>query len=437
MVMNGTKERLLEKFRKVRGTKGFTRWFNKLNENPRRDEYLKEIGQKIIMPQFIPWNDPIMVTGSSGPYRITSKGTLRDWGPIAYWTNIIPPKRSSACLFNVLHPPAVLLALKLLHLSRMDMVAYGTTGSSANDIAIRIAMQYHRQLGNTDKQKIGCIRGSYHGATGIDLYVSGDPARPALDDAKYLPKADWVFRLPDTVRKTDWFKKFGEINFDKTAAIIYEPVQGVRGVRILFEGLKHILHPAKKRDILTIADEVSTAPAKTGRMFASEHLDKMPNLMTIGKAITNGEEVLSAVLIDQETAEVVRTFTDFYYGHALSGHPEACQRALEVFEELESMDALGRVKRLGNFFLSKLKEMEELSGVVEARGIGLMLALQVKNSRFADQVKKEMVKLGDLIGTEGNTIVIKPPFFIEISDIDNFCSNLKKSIEKTARKSKI
>jgi adenosylmethionine-8-amino-7-oxononanoate aminotransferase len=437
MVMHGIKDKPLDGFRKIRGTKRFNMWFNKLNENPMRNDYLKEIGQKIILPQFIPWKNPIMVTGAGGPNRVTSEGTLRDWGPIAYWTNIVPSKRSSACLFNVLHPPAVLLAVKLLQLSRMDMVAYGTTGSSANDIAIRIAMQYHKQLGGTNKQKIGCIRGSYHGSTGIDLYVSGDPARPALDDAKYLPSADWIIRLPDTVRKKDWFKKFDKIDLDKTAAIIYEPVQGVRGIRLLFEGLKHILPLAKKHGILTIADEISTAPAKTGRMFASEYLDKMPNLMTIGKAITNGEEVLSAVLIDQETADIVRTFTDFYYGHALSGHPEACQRALEVFEELESMNALGRVKRLGTFFLSKLKKMEKLSGVVEARGIGLMLALQVKDSRFAEQIRREMIRLGDLIGTEGNTIVIKPPFFIEISHIDNFCNNLKKSIEEAARKGKI
>src|SRR3954465_2154012 len=240
------------------------------------------------------------------------------------------------------HPPAIELAARLVDLApgSLSRVFFSDNGSTACEVALKMAYQWWAQRGERARTRFVCLEMSYHGDTLGSVSVGGIPLfhelyRPLLFEAVAVPAGDvgaLEAALDDTV-----------------AAVIVEPlVQGAAGVPIAPPGcLAAVRSLTRERGVPMIVDEVATGFGRTGTMFACEQEDVTPDLMCVAKGLTGGSLPLAATLTTEAIYEgflgAFSEFRTFFHGHTYTGSPLACAAALatlDVFEEERTLDAL-------------------------------------------------------------------------------------------------
>ena len=247
-------------------------------------------------------------------------------------------------MLGLTHRPAIELARRLVELAPpgLTRVFYSDSGSTATEIALKMAYQYWRQRGE-DRRRFACLKMAYHGDTigsvsagGIDLFHS--MYRPLLFDTLKAEPGD-AADMERLLRNHP-----GEV-----AAVIVEPlVQGAAGMLVHPPGyLRALRELCDRHDVLLIADEVATGFGRTGRMFACEHEGVAPDLLCLAKGITGGYLPLAATLAGERIYQgflgEFEEFRTFFHGHTYTGNPLACAAALatlDVFEEERTLDAL-------------------------------------------------------------------------------------------------
>lgn len=323
---------------------------------------------------------------------------------------------------NLYHiEPQIRLAMLLCKNSFADKVFFCNSGAEANEGAIKLARKYAKE-NFPDKGKFEIITAlnSFHGRTLATLTATGQEKfqkgfEPLMPGFRYVPFND-IHALRKVVNKN-------------TCAIMLEPIQGEGGVRIPSEGyLKDVRKLCDEMDILLILDEVQTGIGRTGKLFAYEHYDIKPDIMTLAKGLGGGVPI-GAVLA---TDKVATAFKPGNHASTFGGNPLVCAAAIATLETiLEDGFLLDHCKRMGEYFLYRLNELKnsypEL--IVEVRGKGLIIGMEINGD--GTSIVNACMERGILINcTAGNVLRFTPPLIVEQKDIDRLIDVLEEVIER-------
>lgn len=322
---------------------------------------------------------------------------------------------------NLYHiDPQIRLAKQLVKNTFADKVFFCNSGAEANEAAIKISRKFSKEKFGDDRYEIITAFGSFHGRTMATITATGQEKfqkgfEPLLEGFKYVP-----FDNIEAIEKAIT---------PKTCAILLEPVQGEGGVNIPSDNyFKAVREICNKNNLLLIFDEVQTGMGRTGRLFAYEHFNITPDIMTIAKGLGGGVPI-GAMLC---TNNVASAFSPGNHASTFGGNPLVCASALATLETiLEDGYLLEHCKNIGDYFLNQLKELAEDFPVhiVEARGFGLLLGLQMNID--CNKIVSECLKRGLLINsTAGNVLRFAPPLIIEETEIDILIENLRDILEK-------
>jgi adenosylmethionine-8-amino-7-oxononanoate aminotransferase len=329
---------------------------------------------------------------------------------------------SHSTMLGLSHRPAIELAERLVEIAPpgLTRVFYSDSGSTATEIALKMAFQYWHQRGER-RTRFVSLRNAYHGDTigsvsvgGIDLFH--ETYRPLLFETLHAEPGD----AADMERVLSQHE--GEV-----AAVIVEPlVQGAAGILVHPAGyLRAVRELCDRHGVLLIADEVATGFGRTGRMFACEHEDVAPDLMCVAKGITGGYLPLAATLSTEAIYEGFlgrhEEFRTFFHGHTYTGNPLACAAALatlRLFEQERTLELLQeKIALLGEL----LEPIAAMPGVAEVRRRGFMTGIELEGfpleARAGHQVTLEARRRGAIVRPLGDTIVLMPPLAITAAEL--------------------
>ena len=332
-------------------------------------------------------------------------------------------------MLGLSHPPAIELAEKLLEVAPraagrdpLTRVFYSDNGSTANEIALKMAFQWHKIRGDEARTTFVYMDMSYHGDTigsvsvgGIDLFHT--LFRPLLFDGIRVTPGD-LEGLEAVLRERG----------DEIAALIMEPlVQGAAGMLMHPEGyLRAVRELCDRYGILMIVDEVATGFGRTGTMFACEQQGVVPDLMTVAKGLTGGYLPLAATLATERIYEGFlgrfEEFRTFFHGHTYTGNPLACAVALatlRVFEDEDTLNVLaGKIALLGELLD---EHVAPLAPVAEIRRLGTMTGIELTEfpleARIGHQVTLAARERGAIVRPLGDVIVLMPPLGISEDEL--------------------
>jgi adenosylmethionine-8-amino-7-oxononanoate aminotransferase len=383
--------------------------------------------------------DPVTIERGDGTDLIDTEGRRYIDGVASLWCNVHGHRHpliddavraqldriAHSTMLGLSHPGAAALAAALVEIAPpgLSRVFYSESGSTAVEIALKMAYQYWRQSGeaNGGRTSYVCLGDAYHGDTigsvsvgGIDLFhgVYG----PLLFDSKRVVAGD-----------ADQLARLLERHRGELAAVIVEPlVQGAAGIQVHPPGyLRRVRELTAEHDVLLIVDEVATGFGRTGTMFACEQERVAPDLLCLGKGLTGGYLPLAATLT---TERIYETFLGapqeartFFHGHTFTGNPLACAAALaslEVFERERTLLRLQPKIRLLGELLGDLARLPEVAAV---RGRGLMAGIDLGEHdpalRLGHRVTLEARERGAIVRPLGETIVLMPPLAISKADL--------------------
>jgi adenosylmethionine-8-amino-7-oxononanoate aminotransferase len=392
--------------------------------------------------------EPLMVDRAEGTDLIDVDGRRYIDGVSSLWCNVHGhrhPRIDAAVreqlesvahttMLGLSHRPGVELAQRLVEIAPpgLTRVFYSDSGSTAVEIALKMAFQFWRQSGEERRTKFVALRMGYHGDTlgsvsvgGIDLFHS--LYRPLLFDTLHAEPGD----AADMERLLSEHE--GEV-----AAVVMEPlVQGAAGMLTHPDGyLRAVRELCDRHDVLLIVDEVATGFGRTGRMFACEHEDVSPDLLCLAKGITGGYLPLAATLTSERIYEGFlgrfEDFRAFFHGHTYTGNPLACAAGLatlDVFEDERTLDRLApKIELLAELLVPIAAHPEVLE--VRRRGFmtGIELAEQPLEARTGHRVTLEARARGAIIRPLGDVIVLMPPLAISKADLRRLVAITAESI---------
>ena len=381
--------------------------------------------------------EPVIIERADGTDLIDTEGRRYIDGVSSLWCNVHGhghPRIDAAVraqlgrvahstMLGLSHRPGIELAQRLVEIAPAGLtrVFYSDSGSTATEIALKMAFQYWRQRGETERTKFVALRMAYHGDTlgsvsvgGIDLFHA--IYHPLLFDTLKAEPGD----AADLERLLAQHR--GEL-----AAVIMEPlVQGAAGMLVHPDGyLRAVRELCDRHDTLLILDEVATGFGRTGRMFASEHEGVAPDLMCLAKGITGGYLPLAATLATETVYEGFlgehEEFRTFFHGHTYTGNPLACAAAtatLDVFREEDTLTGLQpKIRRLGEL----LEPIAAHPAVREVRRVGTMTGIELVEHplpmRIGHRVTLEARRRGAIIRPLGDVVVLMPPLSISQADL--------------------
>jgi adenosylmethionine---8-amino-7-oxononanoate aminotransferase len=327
-------------------------------------------------------------------------------------------------MLGLSHAPAAKLAKRLVDLAPdgLNRVFFSDNGSTACEIALKMAYQWHHQRGEWWRAGFVCLRNSYHGDTlgsvsvgGIELFHS--LYRPLLFDVWQAEPGD-----------VESMRALLAENAERCAAVIVEPlVQGAAGIHVQPEGyLRAVRDLCDEFGVFLICDEVATGFGRTGTMFACEHEGVAPDLMCVAKGLTGGYLPLAATLTTERVYEGFlgrhEQFRTFFHGHTYTGNPLACAAALatlRIFDQERTLERLQPKMALLAELLAT--NVEGLPAVREVRRCGFMVGIELQGfpveARVGHRVTLEARARGAIVRPLGDTVVLMPPLSIEPAEL--------------------
>ncbi len=297
------------------------------------------------------------------------------------------------------------LGQKLVQISGLDKVFFSNSGAEANEAAIKIARKYGNDQGISEPEII-TAENSFHGRTMATLSATGNPKvktgfAPLVSGFKHVPYDD-IAAIKDA-------------STQNTVAIMVEPIQGEGGVKMPSPNyLSQLRQLCDENNWLLILDEIQTGNGRTGKFFAFQHTDILPDILTTAKGLGNGVPI-GACIAKGKASEILQPGS---HGSTFGGNPLACSAALAVVNTICDENLATRAKQLGERFLAGFRE--SLAGdprVSEIKGLGLMIGIELHEScpHLVDQAKEA----GLLINvTAGNTIRLLPPLIMSDEQAD-------------------
>lgn len=335
------------------------------------------------------------------------------------------------------HDPAEKLTAKLLKLAppSLEYVFYSDSGSTAVEVALKMAIGYFEHIGQP-RRKIIALEGGYHGDT-FGTMSAGTRGvfnalyEPFLFDVKHLPFPEKGQEAKTIQTFENWLAKRGK----DIAALILEPlVQGAAGMRMYSpETLKALHGLCKAHGVLLIADEVMTGFGRTGTMFACEQAGISPDLMCLSKGITGGFLPMGATLA---TRDIYKAFYQkdraktFFHSTSFTGNALACAAALASLKIWENEPVLERIERIEAQHKKAAGWFVVRPDVADVRVKGSIFALDIKDdingylSTLAPKIYDFMLERDVLLRPIGNCVYILPPYCIEEEDLEKIYATL-------------
>ena len=362
--------------------------------------------------------------------------------------------------FGRISEPAVELADKLIEISPFESgkVFYTNSGSEANDTAVKLLWFINRRKGKPKKRKIITRINSYHGVTAIAASMTGKPYNSEFGlplDGFIRSACPHYWKYSEQNESEEEFtKRMGEDlenliqmeGADTIAGFFAEPVMGAGGVippsHGYFDVVQKIL---RKYDIPFIADEVICGFGRTGNLWGSQTYNIQPDILIASKCITSGFFPLGAVILGekmtQEMMEASYKAEEFFHGFTAGGHPVGCALALEAIDIIINEKMIENVQKLEPIFMGGLKKFEELEFIGEARGIGLMGALEMVHDKktktpfdgsisIGERVANQCIENGLICRPLGPSIVLCPPFITTEDEMGIIFETLDKTLRK-------
>jgi len=302
--------------------------------------------------------------------------------------------------------PQIILAQMLIELSCGDKVFFGNSGAEVNEGAIKLAVKYFKDQ-NKDKHKIIYMKNSFHGRTIATLAATGQH-KYQKDYLPLLPKfKEAIFNDLESVKTAV---------DEEVAAVLVEPIQGEGGVKIATqEFIKGLRELCNKEGILLIFDEIQCGLGRTGKMFAYQHFNVEPDILTLAKSLGGGIPIGAIIAKDK----IASSFKPGDHGTTFGGNPVACAMAIAFIKVLEEEDLIGKCQKKGEYFKDKLKGLKEKypEKVEEVRGLGLMVGMELKEE--GQEIVKKCVEEGVLINCAAKKVLrFLPPLIVKEKEID-------------------
>jgi len=359
------------------------------------------------------------------------------------------------------NPPLAELSAKLCELTpdHLNHVYLASSGSAANDTAIRTIHNYFNRRGEFRKKKIISRAQAYHGTSYITMSLGGKPEdRDGFDFEEEMIQHVSVpdcYRRPEGSSEEEFCDQLVEeldamiqrLGPDNVAAFFAEPVLGAGGVIVPPKGYhKRTQEVCRRYGVLTVSDEVVTGFGRLGHFFASESLfDLRPDIITSAKGISSGYIPLSATFISDEIYEVIahaEKDSVYSHGYTYTGHPVACAAGLKNIEIMEREDLCGHVRKLGPYFEERLATLSDLPIVGDVRGSHFMLCIENVANKQTRELLPEEANIGKRIAVAaqqrglmvrpcGHLNILSPPLIFTRDEIDATVAILRDSIEAT------
>lgn len=307
--------------------------------------------------------------------------------------------------------PQVQLAELLSRHSFADRWFFANCGATANEAAMKLARRYWTQKG-APKPEIITAEQSFHGRTIATITATGQPKyregfEPLLPGLRYVPYND--------------LEALRQAITPQTGAVMLEPVQGEGGIRIpSTDYMKGVRELCDEQNVLLILDEVQTGMGRTGRLFAHEHFDIQPDIITLAKALANGVPIGALGC----TEEVAQGFAPGTHATTFGGNPLSSAAALATLSVMTRPGFLEHVRNVGDHFREGLYRLTEEHGAIkEIRSLGLMLGIEM--TQPVKPVVDAMITAGIICGPAGpNVLRFVPPLIIETHHVDHVLNTL-------------
>ncbi|WP_415323553.1 aspartate aminotransferase family protein [Candidatus Pelagibacter sp. Uisw_127] len=312
-------------------------------------------------------------------------------------------------------PEGEKLATRLAKKTFADFIIFQNSGAEATEAAIKAARRYFYSIGKPNKNRILCVKNSFHGRTLATIYASGSKKMTE----GFGPKVDGFDHF-----KFGNHKSLKKSITNRTAAIMVETIMGEGGIKVIpdwcLKGLRKICNEKK---ILLILDEVQCGIGRSGNFFAFERSKIKPDIVPIAKGIGGGFP-LGAVLMNKRVASGMTAGT---HGSTFGGNPLAMSVGNAVLDQIFEKGFLSNVKKVSKYFHSELNKLKKdfPKIIKEVRGVGLLIGLQLHNDQTKFIQKLMDNKLLTIRAAE-NVIRILPPLNVKKQEIDMAIKIIKK-----------
>ncbi len=352
--------------------------------------------------------------------------------------------------FQCGHPHGFELARRVAQLTPdgIDKVFFVNSGSEAVDTAIKMALAYHRARGEGTRMRMVSRERAYHGVniggTSLSGMVKNRQAfgvgMAGVAHMRHTWLAENRFSQGQPGKGAELADDLERIvamyGADTIAACFVEPVAGSTGTLVPPRGyLRRLREICDRHGILLVFDEVICGFGRLGANFGAQAFDVKPDLMTMAKAITNGNQPMGAVAASEHVYDTITQASpadaiEFFHGYTYSGHPAACAAGLATMDIYEKEDLFRRAADLAPYFLDQIFALRDIPAITDIRGIGLLAGIDVAPhpdgpGKRGQDAQIKLFHRGLHVKFTGDAAVVAPPFIAEKAHVDELCQRLR------------
>jgi adenosylmethionine-8-amino-7-oxononanoate aminotransferase len=418
---------------------------------------------------------PILIERAQGVYLHTADGIVLIDAISSWWVNLhghANPRIAAAIaeqagrLEHVIfagftHRPAEELSERLRRVlpKPLDHIFFSDDGSTAVEVALKMALQYWRNTGRSEKKRIVALDHAYHGDTAGAMSVGDDGSFVAAFESMRFPvlrvPSAYCFRCPVGQQRAtcdidcvEPLARLLEEHHGEIAALIVEPLlQGAGGMIVHpVEFLQRIRKLCSEYDVLLIADEVLTGFGRCGKMFACDLAGIVPDIMCLSKGLTGGFLPMGATV---STAAIYETFcgTDrsrtFFHGHSYTANPLGCAAGIASLEIFDTEPVFAHIAAIQKAHESRAAALATHPTVADVRILGTMMALELQadDPGYFSELKPILydfyLKNGVLLRPLGNVLYVLPPYVITAEELNKVHDVIAQSLDLVAELRKV
>ena len=426
--------------------------------------------------QMSEWKNFPEIVSAKGMWLYDSKGGKMLDGVASMWCNVWGHSKTELVseiikqtkilqhspLFNLTHPTAEKLSKKLIKLNpKMYSTFFSDNGSTAMEIALKIALQYWRNIGENKKTNIATLENGYHGDTFGAMSVGYVPEFFSKFRSKLFSTLQFSvpkgFRIPKKMSADEYRQQcVAKIEEklekdDSIAAFVMESGAQMAGGVIIYPKnyQNQISKICKKNNVLFVLDEIATGFGRLGSMIEYKKQNSIPDIVSFGKMLTGGYQTFAATLTTKKITEsFLGEFSDMkhlFHGHTYTGNPTAAALSLKNLEMYEKFDLIKKIQKTSKIFESRIDEISNLELVGDIRHKGMVMGIELVSDKksnnpvsFSHSINKVVFEEGRknqiYFRTLGNIIMLVPPLAISQKDLNFLIDGTIKTIKSLSGK---
>ena len=421
--------------------------------------------------QMAEWNNFPEIVSAKGMWLYDTTGKKMLDGVASMWCNVWGHSKTElvneiikqtkilqhCSLFNLTNYPAEQLSKKLLRLNHsMNSVFFSDNGSTAMEIAIKIALQYWKNIGKNNKTKIATLENGYHGDTFGAMSVGYVPEFFSKFKTKLFSTIQFPVPQNNRIPKNMTYNEFEQqclskiekkLESDHTiAAFIMESGAQMAGGVIVFPKnfQKKISEICKKNDVLLVLDEIATGFGRLGSMIEYKSQNCTPDIVSFGKMLTGGYLTFAATLV---TKKIFDSFMGkffemrhLFHGHTYTGNPISAALSLKNLELYEKYNLITKIQKTSRVFQKRIDEISKLDSVMDVRHKGMVMGIELLSDKKSKLIPGSDISINKIVFEEGrkhqiyfrtlgNIIMLVPPLAISQNDLNFLIDGTIKTIK--------